>query len=468
MAYDLDPTGKSLRNKIISEVKVLSLTPGRNHLFMIPVDGPFFSEGFFIKYTPIVGESRVLIPDVDYYPVFPYAEATRKINAPIFAGIEFADLTLNGTFLFSYQTLGGVYVSDLATVNALEASFTGDPKFTAWETLVTLPAVPVITHPWTVANVDDISNAVNELEKVGLVVHLRPKFLPAPGAEVFIPTPTEVGLGNVPNYPAATTQQAIEGTDSESLMTPASTKAAVTAEVTRVLSDNGYLVPILYAGSIYITSPKTTIDLSGEIYAIKPNAVPYTTTGVWNNDKAYFALVRGSEVVDWVRTVLTVTGSENTVPGLGKVFPVTVEHDSSILPQLIVNDVNFLVYGVDYKMSDDTLYISYPLAAADKVVLHTKRTIVNWSRESQISKLFIATTGNNTFDIADKNVNTQNIRVTINDFVILDPLADDYTVSNGIVTINYTIGLGDYIEIENVDSMPMFGKALLRNLVNGE
>lgn len=465
MAYDLDPTGKSLRNKIVSELKVLSLTPGRNHLFMIPVDGPFFSEGFFIKYSPIVGESRVLIPDVDYYPVFPYAEATRKINAPIFAGIEFADLTLNGTFLFSYQTLGGVYVSDLATVNALEASFAGDPKFTAWETLVTLPAVPVITHPWTVANVDDISNAVNELEKVGLVVHLRPKFLPSPGNEVFIPTPTEIGLGNVPNYPAATEQQALEGTETQALMTPATTKVAVSAEVTRILSESGYLVPIAYAGSIYITNPKTTVEYQDRVYAIRPSAVPYTTTGVWAIDKAYFVTVRGSDVENWVRTRMTVAGNEEEISGLGKVFNISVEHDSLVLPQLTVNDINFLVYGIDYKMSDDKLYVSYPLDVGDVLLLHTKRSVVNLNRENQINKVFIAVSGSNTFDISDKNVSSENIRVTINDFVILDPTLGDYVVNNGILTINYSIGIGDVIEVENIDSMPMFGKALLRNLV---
>jgi hypothetical protein len=468
MAYDLDPTGKSLRNKIINESKSISLGAGLSHLFIIPIDGPYFAESLFVKYTPTVGEPRVLLPDVDYYPVFPYAEATRKINAPIFAGIEFIDVTLNGSVTYAYQTMGGVYSSDIATINALEAGFTGDPQFTAWETLVTLPAVPVITHPWTVANVDDIANTVSELEKVGLVVHLRPKFLPEPGQEVFIPTADEIGLGNVPNYPAATQQEALDGVETQALMTPATTKAAVTAEVTRVLSDSGYLIPIPYAGSLYITNPKTTVDYLGDVYAIKPNAVPYTTTGVWATDKSYFAMVRGSEIENWVRTQITVAGNESEISGLGKVFTIAVEHDSAILPQLVVNDVNFLVYGVDYKMSDDTLYVSYPLEADDKLTLHTKRSIVNWNRESQINKVFVATTGNNVFDITDKNVNVQNIRVTINDFVILDPLAGDYTVSNGILTINYVIGVGDIIEVENVDSMPMFGKALLRNLVNGE
>lgn len=464
MAYDLDPTGKSLRNKIINETKTVSLVPGRSHLFVIPFDGPYYAQSLFVKYTPVSGESRVLLPDVDYYPVFPYAEATRKINAPIFAGIEFIDRTLNGTVTYAYQTMGGTYGADLATIASLESGFTGDPQFTAWETQVTLPAVPVITHPWTVANVDDVANAVTELEKVGLVVHLRPKFLPEPGQEVFIPTASEIGLGNVPNYPAATNQQALEGTETQALMTPATTKVAVTAEVTRVLSESGYLVPIAYAGSIYITDPKTTIEYQDKVYAIRATALPYTTTGVWAVDKAYFVVVRGSEIENWVRTPITVTGNETVIDSLGKVFAISVEHDSIILPQLVLNDVNFLVYGIDYKMSDDALYVSYPVDVGDGLVLHTKRSSVNLNRENQINKVFVTTTANNVFDISNKNVNSENIRVTINDFVILDPTVGDYTVSNGILTINYIIGIGDIIEIENIDTAPMLGKAFLRSL----
>lgn len=465
MAYDLDPTGKSLRNKIINETKSISLAPGLTHLFIIPLDGPYFAESFFIKYTPTVGEPRVLLPDVDYYYVFPYSEATRKINAPIFAGVEFIDLTLNGSVTYAYQTMGGVYNTHPSTIASLEAGFTGDPRFTAWETLVTLPAVPTITHPWTIANVDDISNAVTELEKVGLVVHLRPKFLPSPGQEVFIPTPEEIGLGNVPNYPVATQEQATTGTETQALMTPATTKVAVTAEVTRVLSESGYLVPIPYAGSLYITNPKTTVERQDNVYAVRANAVPYTTTGVWAVDMSYFVAVRGSDIEKWVRTAITVVGSEPVIDSLGKIFDIAVEHDSAILPQLVLNDVNFLVYGIDYKMSDDKLYVAYPVDTGDGLVLHTKRSSVNTNRESQINKVFIATTANNVFDISDKNVNSENIRVTINDFVMLDPMVGDYTVSNGVLTINYIIGVGDVIEVENIDSTPIFGKMLLRSLI---
>jgi hypothetical protein len=313
--------------------------------------------------------------------------------------------------------------------------------------------------------VDDIANAVGELEKVGLVVHLRPKFLPQPGQEVFIPTAEEIGLGSVPNYPVATIEQATEGLETQALMTPATTKTAVAAEVIRVLSDSGYLVPVDYAGGIYITDPKTTLSYQDKVYAILANAVPYTTTGVWETDKVYFTIVRGSEIENWVRTSITVSGSEQTIDSLGTVFPIAVEHDSAILPQLILNDVTFLVYGVDFKMSNDTLYVAYPLDTGDGLVLHTKRSVVNLNRENQINVVFVATNSNNVFDISNKSVNAQNIRITINDFIVLDPTVGDYVVNNGILTINYLIGVGDIIEVENIDSAQLLSKSILRNLL---
>lgn len=465
MSYSLDPTGKSLRNKVIGETKAVALLPGRTHLFMIMKDGPFYTEGLFIKYTPHTGQPRILVPGIDYVAAFPFVEATRKINAPIFAGVEFMDLTMSGTVTCTYQALGGDYGGGAATISGIETGFIGDPRFAKWETLLTLPAVPTITHPWTVANVDDVANAVTELEKVGLVVHLRPRFLPSPDQAKFIPTPEELGLGNLPNYPVATDQQALIGLETQALMTPATTKIAAGAEVTRVLSDSGYLVPIPHAGGLYIVNPKTTVEYQDRVYAIRPSAVPYTTTGVWDIDKTKFSTVRGSDKENWVRTRIIVTGNEEEIIGLGKVFDVAVDHDCLILPQLIVNDINFMVYGVDYKLSDDKLYVAYPIGAGDKLILHTKRSFINLNRENQVNKVFVVTTPNNVFDITDKNINSENIRVTINDFIILDADAGDYQVENGLLTINYIIGIGDVIEVENIDSMPMLGKMLMRTIM---
>ncbi len=50
-------------------------------------------------------------------------------------------------------------------------------------------------------------------------------------------TKAHVGLGRVPNYPAATKPKAVVGTDNNSLMTPRRTAEAIDAQVFEQLAD---------------------------------------------------------------------------------------------------------------------------------------------------------------------------------------------------------------------------------------
>ncbi len=467
MTYAFDPTGKSLQNQIIGETKPISLSQGRTRLYLIPLKGPYYSDSLTIKYTPVAGPERILVESIDYNPSFQFVDATRKVNAPVYAGISFIDLTLNGTVTYNYQAVGTAYQTTSAAIQAIETTGTNDPLFTVWDTVVTLPEVPVVTHPWSVVNVDDVARSVEELAKIGLVAHLRPRFLPAPGEEVFIPTPEEIGLGNLPNYPAATQQVAIEGIDTESLMTPATTKAAVEAELTRQLSEIGYLVALPYAGSLFITNPRATIEYQGETYAIKDESVPYTTTGVWAQDSAYFELIKYAEREKWVRTNIEITGDEPIIDGLGSVLEVVVEHDSRISPQLIINDVLYLIHTVDFKLSDDKLYINYPLNIGDRILLLTKRSLMSVNRDKQVNKVFVLTNNNNTFDVSDVVVDVDNLRITLNDFIILTTEQNDYSITDGMMTVNYRLAAGDILEVENIDSSSIFGKSFLRSLLLG-
>ena len=467
MTYAFDPTGKSLQNQVIGETKPISLAQGRTRLYLIPLKGPYYSQSLTIKYTPIAGPERILVESIDYIPSFQFVDATRKANAPVYAAISFIDLTLNGTVTYNYQSVGTSYETAPAIIQTIETTGTNDPLFTVWDTVVALPEVPVVTHPWSVVNVDDVARSVEELAKVGLVAHLRPRFLQEPGEEVFIPTPEEIGLGNLPNYPAATQQAAIEGTDTESLMTPATTKAAVEAELTRQLSEIGYLVPLPYAGSLYITNPRATIDYQDETYAIKDESVPYTTTGVWAEDEPYFELIKYADREKWARTNIVVTGSEPVIDGLGSVIDVTVEHDSRVSPQLIINDVLYLIHTVDFKLSDDKLYINYPLNIDDRLLLLTKRSLMSVNRDKQINKVFVLTNNDNTFDVSDVSVDTDNLRVTLNDFIILTTEQNDYSIVDGILTVNYRLAAGDILEVENIDNSSIFGKSFLRSLLLG-
>ncbi len=466
MSYMFDPTGKNIQNQVIGESKTISLAPGRSYLYIIPINGPYFTDSLVIKYTPVSGVERILSEGVDYRNSFQYVDATRKINTPVYAGISFIDLTLNGTVTYNYQALGSDYSSDPSLILDIETNSTVDPMFTTWDSQVTLPPVPTVNYPWTTVNVDDVHRTVEALGKVGLVAHLRPRFLQQPGPEVFIPTPEEVGLGNVPNYPAATDQEALAGTSNESLMTPAKTALAVQGELARQLADMGYPAPLQYVGSLNITLQKTTLRYDEQTYVIKDSSVPFTTSGVWSNDSIHFELFKYADYEKWTRTYITVTGTEPTLPILGTVFDISVDHDSRIVPQLVLNDVLYLIFTVDFKMDTDKLYVNYPLSTDDKLVLHTKRSLMSTKTDKLINKIITVNDNRTVFDITDINVDKDNLRVVLNDMITLNPGLGDYYINNGTLTVNYRLAVGDILEVENIESSGIFGKMIMRNLVN--
>lgn len=465
MTYAFDPTGKSIQNQVIGESKSISLAPGRSYLFIIPTDGPYYPDSLVIKYTPVSGVERILSEGVDYRNSLQYVDATRKINTLVYAGISFNDLTLNGTVTYNYQTLGGIYSTDPSTIATIETTSTVDPLFTAWDSLATLPTIPTIDYPWTTVNVDDVHRTVDALDKVGLVAHLRPKFLIQPNTTVFIPTPQEIGLGNVPNYSAASEQDALDGTSTSKLMTPAVTAKAVQGELAKQLADMGYSAPLAYAGGLNITLQKTTVKYDDKTYVIKNNSVPYVTAGVWANDSIHFQLFKYADNEKWNHTPIAVTGTEPVFPILGLSFDVSIEHDCRIAPQLILNDVLFLVYTVDYKLGMDKLYVNYPLAAGDKLSLFTKKSLMSIGTDKLVNKAFAINDNTTVFDITDINIDKENLRVVLNDFITLNPNLGDYSITNGMLTVNYRLAVGDVLEVENIDSTTIFGKTALRNLL---
>ena len=142
-----------------------------------------------------------------------------------------------------------------------------------------------------------------------------------------------------------------------------------------------------------------------------------------------------------------------------------MEHDSRVVPQLVINDIIFTLYPIDFKVSADRLYVNYPLAAGDKLVLFTKRSLLSVNKDTPVIKLFEVVDNTNTFPVGDIVVDKENLRVTLNDFIILNEQQGDYSITNGVLTIYYRLAVGDVIEVETIDSAFIFGKNTLRNIL---
>lgn len=468
MSYTLDPTGQALQNKVIGETKPLSRLSTHNYLIVTPDFGPFLGESLVIKHTSPAGVSRILSPEVDYSCGFQFVDATSKSNRAFFGCINFVDITLTGSVVYNYQTLGGSYLLAPAGVSAIQSLEVRDPQFTTWEQVLTArtlpyPVFPVVDHPWSSVNVDAVKRATDELEQVGLTVHLRPAFLPTPEEVKFIPSAEEVGLGNVDNFKTATTGDAVEGSANNLFMTPAATKASVKNHVNNQLALVGYKMPVGYEAGISVISTQQTFSYHNNVYAARPQCVPFVTNGAFERDK--FILINSNDRDYWSKVVVTVTGAEEKLPTGALTFETGVHLTSQVDTHLTLNSVIDLVFGIDYHLDDGVLSVEYPLESDDELVLYMKPRESRMANDKNYYKTFVVTSGSKKFKLPELGyINPNDLRLTLNDFIIL--LKDvDYLIDEDILTISYVLKLGDLIEVENIDLVPFLGKQQMRAIL---
>jgi hypothetical protein len=120
---------------------------------------------------------------------------------------------------------------------------------------------------------------------------------------------------------------------------------------------------------------------------------------------------------------------------------------------------------MDYHVDDGILIIEYPLDVGDKFVAYFKETSSKNADDRNYYKTFEVTSGVTSFTLAGLGyLKPDDLRVTLNDFVILTKDVD-YTITGNILSITYTLKLGDLIEVENIDNIPFTGKFPLRSLL---
>jgi hypothetical protein len=57
------------------------------------------------------------------------------------------------------------------------------------------------------------------------------------------------------------------------------------------------------------------------------------------------------------------------------------------------------------------------------------------------------------------------LRVTVNDWYVLDP-DQDYTINtSGVMNLVYPLELGDIVEVESLDNIPEMGKQQMRSIL---
>ena len=468
MSYSLDPTGRMLQNQVIGEAKVLNLPVGRTYLFVVPDSGPFFEGTMRIKLTPVSGPSRNLEEGVDWVPAFQFADATAKCNLPVYGCIKFVNIVTTGTIQMVYQSLGGQYLLTQAQVASIQAMEARDPELTIWEKVLYDRAIPrsdfpVVDFPWALVNVDAVRDVTARLEEVGIAVQLRPKLLSAPGPNVFIPTASEIGLGNVPNYRAATNEESKAGTASNLLVTPAGLAASVNQKVTERLLEIGYRLPIEYSAGLSVTDSKQTYSYNGNVYAPRRTALPFVTNGAFESPK--FILVTANDRDRWQGWSTMITGGEEKNILNGVILHPTLSLTAEVDSRLILNRVLELVYKVDYHIDGDSLVVHYPLLPQDELRYCIKRKENRMANDKNYYKIIRVVDSSKVYTLTDMEYyDAEDLRFTLNDFIVLYKDID-YAIAGNQLTITYPLKLDDIIEIENIDSTPFLGRHQLRSIL---
>jgi hypothetical protein len=236
----LDPMGLLPANFVTGEKQTITAANARDFHFIVPLFAPFFAYAgaLVVVHTPSSGPSKTLVEGIDYNLAFQFIGATRACAKPVYGGITFLNTQLAGVITLAYHALGGNWTINQPEINRILADRVVNPRVTAWEQVVDRPLLfPVIDHEWNLQDLVGAKDIVFEIQHVADAIASKvPGQL---GAELTShlndyanphrTTKTQVGLGNVPNYSAATSAEAVAGIASDRFMTPATTASVIAA-----------------------------------------------------------------------------------------------------------------------------------------------------------------------------------------------------------------------------------------------
>jgi hypothetical protein len=235
--YPFDPDGDAVTN-LVHEQQPLESNGVFDYFYVMPRSGPFYAGSVKLKLFP---GGIDLIEGKDYNFGHHFMDASHTIGQAIYGSITFYDHTLKGILDMEYQTLGGVWMLDEATILEILANEIRNPRITSWETIVELPErFPVVNHKFDIEDFVGMSDVTEKLEGIEEAIkamgngaideHVNNKANPH---EV---TKTQVGLGLVDNYPTASIVEAQAGTANNRFMTALRVRQAIEAIATTALN----------------------------------------------------------------------------------------------------------------------------------------------------------------------------------------------------------------------------------------
>lgn len=226
VAYPLDATGIAVSNLIPDEVHLLTEVNSTTYRILIPVFAPFYLDNLALNHVSMTGEITPLIPDVDFYTCLPYIGATRSVGKMLYGGLTINTELPNGVIKVTYQTLGGDWTADAATVLNTLAEIVYNPRTAIWDVVTNKPnQFPPINHDQLLDYVYGEKELIDAIDRLALGVALAPnpdvgiiKHLTATG-NVHELSLADLGLENAVTIPIATDEEIASHTLVDKLVT---------------------------------------------------------------------------------------------------------------------------------------------------------------------------------------------------------------------------------------------------------
>lgn len=225
--YQYDPLGTYPPNKIVNEVHVVvAPTSMEEANFIVPDAAPFFEIGLIVKTGPAPSDP-VLAEGTDYILTHRFVEASQSLNRQVYGSITFLNNSYSGTVYLTYQTLGGTYtLPDYSIVENLTRSLYSIRVVTWTQVVPMVAAFPPLPHPHHSSDLTGMADVVdilalikNAIQASGANLNTLASSFTQHLIGAASHTKGQVGLGNLPNYRAAT-QADIDNAVPNALVTP--------------------------------------------------------------------------------------------------------------------------------------------------------------------------------------------------------------------------------------------------------
>ena len=249
--YPLDPTGTSPDNLVADEPHAL---PARQIRALAPQYGAFYTESVVVVDA---ATNQPLVKGVQYYPAELYEVPTGMFGKEVCAIILINDPSVSANVKVTYQAVGGEYSrSATAIIQQIEA-LNLDDRPVEWGSIINKPSeYPPSHHLHDLGDVYGFEYMVHALDRIraailmgddvshdtiyqyidqrdNYILDLLDGFNDALAAHIadhnnpHQVNKTQVGLGNVQDYPVASEAEAQAGVATNRYMTPYLTKLAI-------------------------------------------------------------------------------------------------------------------------------------------------------------------------------------------------------------------------------------------------